>query len=163
MSIERKLDLLDKKLDLLLKWGMADHPNDRTAAEALLSKIPATPQDAQASLEDLIDQTLKELGIPCALLGHRYVAVALRVLVDKPKLADEITKGLYPTVADIVGTSPARLERAIRHAIEVAWDRGDLDVIMSYFGWTISKHSGRPTNSEFLTQIAHYLRRTLRG
>ena len=82
--------------------------------------------------------------------------------VEDPEVMNAVTKVLYPTVAKKFGTTPSRVEQAIRHAIEVAWDRGDVDTLNSYFGYTIHNSRGKPTNSEFIAMLSDKLRLTLK-
>ena len=84
------------------------------------------------------------------------------MVMDNPELMSRITKELYPGIAHRFGTTSSKVERAIRHAIEVAWDRGDLETLQSYFGYTVSGVKGKPTNSEFISMIADRLRLQMR-
>lgn len=119
---------------------------------------PAIEQERPVRAEDIVELTAKKLirdiGIPTAIKGYRYAVTAILLLAGKPDMADAITKELYPTVAKLHNTTASRVERAIRHGVEVAWSRGDLDVLKKYFGNTISSFKGKPTNSEFLTRMA---------
>ncbi len=101
---------------------------------------------------------MHELGIPAHIKGYRYLRDAIVMVVDRVDLLSKITKELYPTIADKHITTPSRVERAIRHAIEVAWDRGNMDFIQKVFGHTISQEKGKPTNSEFIAMVADRLR-----
>lgn len=105
-------------------------------------------------LELQITQIIHEIGVPAHLMGYRYLRSAILLAVTDSKALESVTKILYPTVAKQYGTTPQRVERAIRHAIELAWERGDINIINSYFGYTISGVKGRPTNSEFIALIA---------
>lgn len=110
------------------------------------------------ALRGRITQVLHELGMPAHLRGYDQVRFALELAVCNPNVVYAVTKELYPTVAQAFNTTPSRVERAIRHAVEVAWDRGDMDTLQSYFGGTISLTRGKPTNSEFIALIADRLR-----
>ncbi|MGN1442904.1 MAG: sporulation initiation factor Spo0A C-terminal domain-containing protein, partial [Acutalibacteraceae bacterium] len=90
--------------------------------------------------------------------GYEYLRQSIVLTVKDPELMHAVTKALYPTIAKKNKTTPSRVERAIRHAIEVAWDRGDVDVLTSYFGYTIQNTRGKPTNSEFIAMISDKLR-----
>ena len=109
-------------------------------------------------LEIVVSDIMHELGVPAHIKGYQYLREAILLTVNSPDMMSSVTKILYPTVAKTFGTTPSRVERAIRHAIEVAWDRGDIDVLSSYFGYTIQNSRGKPTNSEFIAMISDKLR-----
>lgn len=109
-------------------------------------------------LEVRIASILHSVGIPAHIKGYAYLRCAIFMTVKEPDVINFVTKTLYPRVASECGTTPTRVERAIRHAIEVAWDRGDVEVLDSYFGYTISRQRGKPTNSEFIAMIADKIR-----
>lgn len=118
-------------------------------------------QSAPAEPEPLTNQitsVLHNLGIPAHIKGFVYLRSAISMTVEDPDLINYVTKLLYPKVAREYSTTTSRVERAIRHAIEVAWDRGELDTLNSYFGYTISRQRGKPTNSEFIAMISDKLR-----
>lgn len=110
------------------------------------------------SLEEQITYILHNIGIPAHIKGYSYLRSAICMTVENPDIINYVTKSLYPGVAKKYGTTTSRVERAIRHAIEVAWDRGDCDTLNSYFGYTISRQRGKPTNSEFIAMISDKLR-----
>ena len=114
--------------------------------------------DGAAALERSVTNVMHALGIPAHIKGYQFLRTAIIKAVNDPEIINYITKSLYPGVAKAHGTTPSRVERAIRHAIEVAWDRGDVDTLNSYFGYTISRQRGKPTNSEFIAMIADNLR-----
>lgn len=105
-----------------------------------------------------ITKLLRTLGMPSHVLGYEYTREAILIALGNKDIRRSITKELYPTVARAFNTTPSRVERAIRHAIEVAWDRGDLDTFQKFFGFTVSAKKGKPTNSEFLSALADHLR-----
>ncbi len=109
-------------------------------------------------LEVSISGVMREIGVPAHIKGYEYLRESIKLTVKDPELMHAVTKVLYPTVAKTNKTTASRVERAIRHAIEVAWDRGDVDVLSSYFGYTIQNSRGKPTNSEFIAMIADKLR-----
>ena len=113
---------------------------------------------ASADMETMVTEIIHEIGIPAHIKGYQYLRHAIMMVVDDLDIINSITKELYPTVAKDFNTTPSRVERAIRHAIEVAWDRGDTDVLNSFFGYTIANSKGKPTNSEFIAMIADKLR-----
>ena len=101
--------------------------------------------------------------VPAHIKGYQYLREAIIIAVNDMDVINAITKVLYPQVAKTFGTTPSRVERAIRHAIEVAWDRGDLDTLQRFFGYTVSNTKGKPTNSEFIALIADKLQLQLKG
>lgn len=109
-------------------------------------------------IETMVTETIHEIGIPAHIKGYQYLRHAIMLVVDNLDVINSITKKLYPTVAKDFGTTSSRVERAIRHAIEVAWDRGDTEVLNSIFGYTVANTKGKPTNSEFIAMIADRLR-----
>ncbi len=109
-------------------------------------------------IEIKVTQILHEIGVPAHIKGYHYLRDSIIMSVEKPEIINAVTKQLYPSVAKKYETTSSRVERAIRHAIEVAWDRGDIDVLNSYFGYTIHNDRGKPTNSEFIAMIADRLR-----
>ena len=100
---------------------------------------------------------IHEIGVPAHIKGYQYLREAIMIAVDDMDVINAVTKVLYPEVAKRFNTTPSRVERAIRHAIEVAWDRGDLETLQKYFGYTVSNAKGKPTNSEFIAMIADRL------
>ncbi|MBP3686543.1 MAG: sporulation transcription factor Spo0A [Clostridia bacterium] len=121
------------------------------------------PRDSASDLEAHVTRIIHQVGIPAHIKGYRYLRFAIMMVVQDSRIIGEVTKTLYPTVAREFDTTSSRVERAIRHAIEVAWDRGDVDVLNSFFGYTIQTNKGKPTNSEFIAMIADHLRLKLRG
>ncbi len=122
---------------------------------------PAKSREDQ--LEKIISSIMRQIGVPAHIKGYEYLRQAIILTVNEPELMHAVTKSLYPTVAKTNGTTSSRVERAIRHAIEVAWDRGDVDVLSSYFGYTIQNSRGKPTNSEFIAMISDKLRLDLKA
>ena len=114
------------------------------------------------SLELKVTEILHQIGVPAHIKGYHYLRDSIILSIEKPEIINAVTKQLYPTVAKKYETTssrtPSRVERAIRHAIEVAWDRGDVEVLNSYFGYTIQGSRGKPTNSEFIAMISDKLR-----
>ena len=115
-------------------------------------------QDERSALEMQITEIMHQIGVPAHIKGYHYLRESIILSVEQPEIINSITKQLYPTIAKIFSTTSSRVERAIRHAIEVAWDRGDIDFLNSYFGYTIHNERGKPTNSEFVAMIADKLR-----
>ena len=144
--------------------------------QALISRIrqlscdlPRTPgvgvdfrQSAEGSFEDadleaIVTDIIHEIGVPAHIKGYQYLREAIILTIKDMDMINAVTKVLYPEVAKRFGTTPSRVERAIRHAIEVAWDRGDVETLQRFFGYTVSGIKGKPTNSEFIAMIADNL------
>ena len=117
----------------------------------------------QVGLETRVTNILHEIGVPAHIRGYHYMREAIMMAVGNIDVLNYITKELYPSIAKKCNTTPSRVERAIRHAIEVAWSRGKVDAIDSLFGYTINNHKGKPTNSEFIALIADRLRLELKA
>ena len=113
-------------------------------------------------IELVISDIMRQIGVPAHIKGYQYLRKAIMLCVEDSEMMGSVTKILYPTVAKEFKTTSSRVERAIRHAIEVAWDRGDVDVLSSYFGYTIQSQRGKPTNSEFIAMIADKITLALR-
>ena len=111
-----------------------------------------------ADMETQITKIIHQIGVPAHIKGYQYLRTAILLTVRDSEMINSVTKILYPSVAKKYQTTTSRVERAIRHAIEVAWDRGDVDTLNSYFGYTIQNNRGKPTNSEFIAMIADNLR-----
>ena len=112
----------------------------------------------EENLEVVVTEMIHQLGVPAHIKGYHYLRAAILASIDDQSLLDSVTKMLYPTVAKKFDTTSSRVERAIRHAIEIAWDRGDLDTINSFFGYTVNNCKGKPTNSEFIALLTDKLR-----
>ncbi|MCL2047720.1 MAG: sporulation transcription factor Spo0A [Defluviitaleaceae bacterium] len=120
-------------------------------------------QNKEVNLETKITSILHEIGVPAHIRGYHYMREAIMMAVNDLDILNYITKELYPTIARKCNTTPSRVERAIRHAIEVAWGRGKVEIIDALFGYTISNSKGKPTNSEFIALIADRLRLELKA
>ena len=137
--------------------------------EALGEKIRQVCREESFRLKDDFDLEAKvtriihQVGIPAHIKGYQYLRHAIMMVVRDHRIIGEVTKTLYPSVAKEFNTTASRVERAIRHAIEVAWDRGDVDMLNSFFGYTVQNNKGKPTNSEFVAMIADNLRLKMRG
>ena len=114
--------------------------------------------DSSPDIESQVTQIIHQIGVPAHIKGYQYLRTAILLTVKDSDIINSVTKILYPSVAKKYATTTSRVERAIRHAIEVAWDRGDVDTLNSYFGYTIQNNRGKPTNSEFIAMIADNLR-----
>ena len=115
-------------------------------------------EEPDQDLEQIVTNVLHEIGVPAHLKGHTYLRAAVIMCLNDDKLIHEVTKLLYPIVSKNFATTSSRVERAIRHAIEVAWDRGDVEVLNGYFGYTIQGSRGKPTNSEFIAMLSDTIR-----
>ena len=113
-------------------------------------------------IEVMVTDIIHQIGVPAHIKGYNYLRDSIMLVVDNQEIIESVTKSLYPMVAKRANTTASRVERAIRHAIEVAWDRGDVDILNSYFGYTIHNGRGKPTNSEFIAMISDKLRLKLR-
>ena len=114
--------------------------------------------DPTTDMEAQVTKIIHQIGVPAHIKGYQYLRTAILMTIEDNDIINAVTKILYPTVAKKYQTTTSRVERAIRHAIEVAWDRGDVDTLNSYFGYTIQNSRGKPTNSEFIAMIADNLR-----
>ena len=119
--------------------------------------FPASAKPNDANLEALVTEIIHEIGVPAHIKGYQYLREAIILTINDMDIINAVTKVLYPEVAKKFNTTPSRVERAIRHAIEVAWDRGDIEVLQKFFGYTVSNIKGKPTNSEFIAMIADCL------
>lgn len=131
-------------------------------AEDLCAAISSALGDRASSLSDdmeiVVTDMIHQLGVPAHIKGYHYLRTAILRSIEDKTLLESVTKLLYPTVADMYDTTSSRVERAIRHAIEIAWDRGNVDTLNSFFGYTVDTGKGKPTNSEFIALITDKLR-----
>lgn len=132
--------------------------SDKNWREAKNSIIPQMTHD----LEKDVTEMIHEIGVPAHIKGYQYLREAIMMSVEDVEMLSSITKVLYPTIAGKYDTTPSRVERAIRHAIEVAWNRGRMETLNALFGYTISTGKGKPTNSEFIALIADKIRLSYR-
>ena len=112
----------------------------------------------EIDIETQVTKVIHQIGVPAHIKGYQYLRTAILMTISDNEIINSVTKILYPSVAKKYSTTTSRVERAIRHAIEVAWDRGDVDTLNSYFGYTIQNNRGKPTNSEFIAMIADNMR-----
>ena len=146
-------------------------PCDMTALAERLEEIRGGAQrksvpahtGGKPNIEAMVTSIIHEIGVPAHIKGYQYLREAIIIAVNDMDVINAITKVLYPQVAKAFQTTPSRVERAIRHAIEVAWDRGDLDTLQRFFGYTVSNTKGKPTNSEFIALIADKLQLQLKS
>lgn len=126
------------------------------------SNMLSSENSREAHLELIVTEIIHQIGIPAHIKGYHYLRKAIVLSIKDPEMLESVTKLLYPTIARMYSTVPARVERAIRHAIETAWDRGDVDFLNDMFGYTVSVGKGKPTNSEFIALVTDNLRLKLR-
>ncbi|MDR1159495.1 MAG: sporulation transcription factor Spo0A [Syntrophomonadaceae bacterium] len=133
-------------------------PKVNMDARASLSSISLPTLSNPKNLEVEVTKVIHEVGVPAHVKGYQYLRDAIMLVVEEINYLGAVTKELYPTIAQKYDTTPSRVERAIRHSIELAWDRGDIDKLNRLFGYTVSVDKGKPTNSEFIAIIADKLR-----
>lgn len=133
---------------------LGDRINELLGYDFLEEAAPAFPAARELSLEVVVTEMIHQLGVPAHIKGYHYLRSAILHCVEDAEMLECVTKLLYPTVANEFMTTPSRVERAIRHAIEIAWDRGDVETLNAYFGFTVNTGKGKPTNSEFIALIA---------
>ena len=141
--------------------ALVDHLEEIRGGEKLRLQEKRRPD--KTSIENMVTGIIHEIGVPAHIKGYQYLREAIIIAVNDMDVINAITKVLYPQVAKTFQTTPSRVERAIRHAIEVAWDRGDLDTLQRFFGYTVSNTKGKPTNSEFIALIADKLQLQLKS
>ena len=135
--------------------SLVGHVNSLVRRGSGYSNVPHSPS---ADMEAQVTKIIHQIGVPAHIKGYQYLRCAILMAIEDGDIINSVTKVLYPAVAKKYQTTTSRVERAIRHAIEVAWDRGDVDTLNSYFGYTIQNSRGKPTNSEFIAMIADNLR-----
>lgn len=140
-------DTFSDKIDMILK--------NRSNSSASSDKNDAADK---IDMETQVTRIIHQIGVPAHIKGYQYLRTAILMTISDNDVINSMTKVLYPSVAKKYQTTTSRVERAIRHAIEVAWDRGDVDTLNSYFGYTIQNSRGKPTNSEFIAMIADNMR-----
>ena len=153
-----------------LKPVDADQMSERVRTLCSKSRVEALPRidrmtqsgNKNSTLEIRVTDIIHQIGVPAHIKGYQYLRDAILMAIEDENIINAVTKRLYPAVAKKHATTSSRVERAIRHAIEVAWDRGDVDVLNSYFGYTIHNGRGKPTNSEFIAMISDKFRLQLK-
>lgn len=160
-------DRVYKILDDLMSTGkefqiMITVPSGKTASQESGTAKKSEPA-VQRDLEQDVTDMIHEIGVPAHIKGYQYLREAIMMSVEDQSMISSITKILYPTIAKRFQTTPSRVERAIRHAIEVAWSRGRMETLDSLFGYTIDTGKGKPTNSEFIALIADKIRLSYRN
>jgi two-component system response regulator (stage 0 sporulation protein A) len=147
-------DLIDtnKEFQIMIKVSSA------VKEEMPEEKVIPMPVPAAHDLEKDVTDMIHEIGVPAHIKGYQYLREAIMMSVEDVEMLGSITKILYPSIAKKYQTTPSRVERAIRHAIEVAWSRGKMETLDALFGYTINTGKGKPTNSEFIALIADKIR-----
>ena len=158
------MNTTERKLAAIARILLGENETERKDARRQLRVLLCEPA-AAPDVETAIAVALTQLGVPGNLYGYRYLLYAVESVVRSPNATRNATKpgGLYDATAKAFGVTPARVERAIRHAIEVAWLRGDLDVLQRYFGNAVSSQKGKTTNTEFIYTIAYAVRLSLKN
>ena len=159
------IELLIKRIKELKYYQPAQNNNSFIARENKPQYIDISPENKKDvnNLEALVTNLIHEVGVPAHIKGYQYLREAIIMVINDIEVINQITKQLYPDIAKKFHTTPSRVERAIRHAIEVAWSRGKADEVENIFGYTVSATKGKPTNSEFIAMIADKLRLELKS
>ena len=159
------IELLIKRIRELKNFKPTQNVNSFVGREikSQYVEIPLNGEKSEENLEALVTNIIHEVGVPAHIKGYQYLREAIIMVVNDIDVINQITKSLYPKIAYKFSTTPSRVERAIRHAIEVAWGRGDQKAVENIFGYTISAAKGKPTNSEFIAMIADKLRLELKS
>ena len=158
------INVLVKRMKELKNYQPAQFKNfiTREIKNQYIDIAPERKKD-QENLEALVTNVIHEVGVPAHIKGYQYLREAIMMVIRDTEVINQITKQLYPDIAGKYRTTPSRVERAIRHAIEVAWGRGQADTVENIFGYTVSANRGKPTNSEFIAMIADKLRLELKS
>ena len=159
------INVLVKRIKELKYFQPTQYKNNFISREIKPQYIDISPEEKrnEENLEALVTNVIHEVGVPAHIKGYQYLREAIIMVVNDIDVINQITKQLYPEIALKYSTTPSRVERAIRHAIEVAWGRGQTEVVENIFGYTISASKGKPTNSEFIAMIADKLRLELKS
>lgn len=162
MSLEMKVDAL---IRLFTAETEEEHAKAMATCRGMLDNSSSTASGAkEKDIDALTRNLLLDIGVPDGVLGHRYLVSAISMAVKDPTALNAMVKRLYPAVAEAHRTTRQRAERAIRHAIETTWnDRSDYEVLAGYFGNTVSRLKGNPTNREFIARIANIVRSQIGG
>ena len=162
------IDLLITRIRELKNYKPSSQNNNFISREIGISKqqyidIPNNSANKEENIEALVTNVIHEVGVPAHIKGYQYLSEAIILVINDIDVLNQITKCLYPQIANKFHTTPSRVERAIRHAIEVAWGRGEQKTVENIFGYTISAAKGKPTNSEFIAMISDKLRLELKS
>ena len=153
------IEVLIKRIEELKNYQL---PERTTTSNFMVKEAKSNYIEVSSNkgdnLEALVTNIIHEVGVPAHIKGYQYLREAIMMVVENIDMINQITKQLYPEIAHKYKTTSSRVERAIRHAIEVAWGRGKLDIMQNIFGYTVDSNKGKPTNSEFIAMIADKLR-----
>ena len=152
------MDTFTKRIREMFDYKDSTPVNRRIQESTLVEREAAATQKGPMDLETEITSIIHEIGVPAHIKGYMYLREAITMVVNDMELLSAVTKELYPSIAKRYNTTASRVERAIRHAIEVAWGRGQIEAITKLFGYTVHTDKGKPTNSEFIAIIADKLR-----
>ena len=153
------IEVLIKRIEELKNYQVPEKNTNFIVREAKSDYIQIPKMERKEdNLEALVTNIIHEVGVPAHIKGYQYLREAIMMVVDNIDMINQITKQLYPEIAHKYKTTSSRVERAIRHAIEVAWSRGKIEATESIFGYTVNANKGKPTNSEFIAMIADKLR-----
>ena len=155
--MKRILTLLLALSVVFAVFAACDDSDEKISAKRKDDKKQEENPTQSVDLEAQVTKIIHQIGVPAHIKGYQYLRTAILMTIEDNEIINSVTKILYPSVAKKYATTTSRVERAIRHAIEVAWDRGDIDTLNSYFGYTIQNNRGKPTNSEFIAMIADRL------
>mgnify|MGYP002513470459 FL=1 len=157
------MSILEMQVDALMRLCIAEKESDRNRVREEVRRMLENRKSSHSrDPEYWIRELLLELGAPDHLVGHPYVVQGILLVVQDRTYIDSITFGLYPQLAVIFDTTASRVERAIRHLIEVTWSRGDWETLNRYFGNTVSAEKGKPTNGEFIARMSNVVKQRLR-
>lgn len=144
---------MDKEFQIMITVPSSNKGSSLTGQDTVVKSI-----NKERDLEKDVTEMIHEIGVPAHIKGYQYLREAIMMSVEDTEMLNSITKVLYPSIAKKYQTTPSRVERAIRHAIEVAWSRGRMETLDALFGYTINTGKGKPTNSEFIALIADKIR-----
>ena len=157
------IELLIKRIREIKNFKPTPNSNFIAREVPVRKYIEIRDNKSPENLEALVTNVIHEVGVPAHIKGYQYLREAIMMVIKDIDVLNQITKSLYPQIAQRFDTTPSRVERAIRHAIEVAWGRGEQDMVENIFGYTVSASKGKPTNSEFIAMIADKLRLELKS
>ena len=153
----------DARLNALCSVVTAETPEDRELAIAVLKKAMKSNTIRANDPEDICRDVFLALGCPDHLIGYEMTVTGILMCLENREYIDKISRAFYPDLAAQFNTTPSRVERAMRHLIEVTWTRGDMETLHHYFGNTISPDRGKPTNSEFIARMVNIIKQTMRN
>lgn len=155
---------LEQKIDLILNWIATNNEDVKKELSYEAAEMLSTINFNSYTVDDIIDDLFKEIGMPPHLLGYSYASLAVKMVIENPTYINHIVSLLYPGIAAAISPStiPSRVERTIRHAIEACFERIDFDTSYRIFGSAINPESGKPTNSEFIAACVREVKRRMR-